>query len=60
MPIERTEGCTLRLLWLENLFLGTTTVLLGWGKPAGGICRWWDNGDGLSNREYILGRCQAR
>jgi len=38
-----------RTLWLENAFLTTTATQLGRGKPAGGVRRYRDNGDGLSN-----------
>jgi hypothetical protein len=35
-----------------NAFLTTTTILFGRGKPVGGIRRYRDNGDGLSDRAY--------
>lgn len=47
-PIERTRNWTWRHMWQKNLLLTTTATHLGWGKPAGGVQRYRDNEDGLS------------
>jgi hypothetical protein len=38
----------------------TTATQFGRGKPAGGIRRYRNNGDGLSDGEYIFGRSRGR
>lgn len=45
MPIEKMYGCTGRPLWLQYLFLTTTTAIQfdRW-KLAGGIQRYRKNG----------------
>jgi len=60
IPIERTLGCTWRQFWLENVFLATSAVLFGLWSPAGRVRGYWENREGLSNGEYILGKPQAR
>jgi hypothetical protein len=37
--------------WWENPFLTTTTTQFEMGRPGGGIERYRDSGDGMSDRE---------
>jgi len=56
-PIERTQGCTGRPLWRENLCLTTTAIQFDRGKPVRGI-RTYRNNEGIwrygDNRDGMI------
>jgi len=63
--LHQTVVKTARMLeahavWRENPFLTATATQFGRGKPAGGVRKYRDNGDELSDGEYIFGRPRGR
>jgi hypothetical protein len=42
----------MQMTWRENLFVTTTTTTqFGRGRPAGGVERFMDSGDGMNDEE---------